>query len=80
MSSPFPATGDLRVVTGRLDHLGDGVRCPELITDDERREAVFGLAADISPGTRLRLTGRTAVATRCLGQVLVIETLEILTD
>lgn len=80
MSKPLPAGRDLRTVTGRLDHLGNGVQCPEILTDDGHREAVFGLAADIAPGTRLRLTGYTGIATRCLGQVLVIDTLEILTD
>lgn len=80
ISSQVPATETRMVVTGRLEHLGDGVRCPEIITDDGRREPVFGLAADIPLGTRLRLTGQTGLAVRCKGKVLIIETLEILTD
>lgn len=80
MPTARPAAGDLQVVTGRLDNLGDGVRCPEILTEDGRRVAVFGLAADTPPGTRLRLTGQPGHAVRCLGEVLVIQTIEILPD
>lgn len=74
------AAGDPQVVTGRLDNLGDGLRCPEILTEDNRRVAVFGLAADIPPGTRLRLTGQPGRAVRCKGEVLIIQTIEILGD
>lgn len=80
MSHTVPATGAQMVVIGRLEHLGDGVRCPEILTEDGRHQPVFGLAADIPPGTRLRLTGQTGIAVRCLGEVLIIQTIEILGD
>ncbi len=80
MSSQVPAAGTQMVVTGRLEHLGDGVRCPEILTEDGRHQPVFGLAADIPPGTRLRLTGQPGRAVRCKGEVLIIQTIEILGD
>lgn len=67
-------------VTGERVSMANGVECTKIRTDDGEEVAVSYLAPSIAIGARVTVTGVMANMPTCLGPVLRVQSVEVLSE
>lgn len=76
--SSMPTPGESLTVVGVRLTQGDGVNCPEVSVDGGGSISVYGLAASVAIGDRVRISGTMAPVASCAGLVLVAKDVTVL--